>query len=464
MLTRSAWLVMMAAVLLTACGSPATEPPTLAATQSLPTRAPTLAPSPVSPTRAPATQLPLSPSPAPSPATPAASPTAPASTPETGGPAINPIAHLTAGQPVTVTAIHMLDATTGWAVATGGVGDPDDHLLRTTDGGATWRDVTPPENNDPSAPLGKGATAFFLDASAAWVTYYDRTAGPAVSSPVVWRTTDAGQTWAASRTLNVSDGEFYSPSDIVFVDVRTGWLLVHAGAGMMHDYVFVFATSDGGQTWERIVDPFTDTLPQSCGKTAMIFADAQTGWVTGDCQGVQPGAPYLQKTTDGGRTWGAVELAPPADAPELFKTDTTACGTYAPVAFSPESMVVAMQCNDFNTGRFSSFLYTTADGGQTWTIHSLPALFSSATFISAETGWVKARQNDFPEGPSDLYQTLNGGQTFAKIKTLNWLGSQFSFISAQVGWAVARSHEGSALVTTTDGGKTWKEIKPQIAP
>src|SRR3990170_2096612 len=115
MLTRSAWLVMMAAVLLTACGSPATEPPTLAATQSLPTRAPTLAPSP---------------------APPAARPTAPASTPETGGPAINPIAHLTAGQPVTVTAIHMLDATTGWAAAAGVVGDPDDHLLRTTDGGA----------------------------------------------------------------------------------------------------------------------------------------------------------------------------------------------------------------------------------------------------------------------------------------------------------------------------------------
>src|SRR5574341_277921 len=310
LLTRSAWLVTVVAVLLTGCGSPAAEPPTLAATQPPPTPAPTLTPSPASPTRAPATQLSPSPSPAPSTATPIASPTAPASTPETGGPASNPIAHLTAGQPVTVTAVHMLDANTGWAVAAGGTGDPDDHLLRTTDGGATWRDVTPPENNDPSAPLAKAAIGFFLDAGTAWVAYYDRTAGPAVVSPVVWRTTDAGQTWAASQTLDVSDGEFYSPSDMVFVDGRTGWLLAHAGAGMMHDYVFVFATSDGGQTWNRIVDPFMDTLPQSCGKTAMIFADAQTGWVTGDCQGVQPGAPYLQKTVDAGRTWQAVELPP----------------------------------------------------------------------------------------------------------------------------------------------------------
>jgi len=464
LLTRSAWLVMMAAVLLTACGSPAAEPPPLAATQSLPTRAPTRAPSPVSPTRAPATPLPLSPSPAPSPATPAASPTAPASTPETGGPAINPIAHLTAGQPVTVTAIHMLDATTGWAVATGGVGDPDDHLLRTTDGGATWRDVTPPENNDPSAPLGKGATAFFLDASAAWVTYYDRTAGPAVSSPVVWRTTDAGQTWAASRTLNVSDGEFYSPSDIVFVDVRTGWLLVHAGAGMMHDYVFVFATSDGGQTWERIVDPFTDTLPQSCGKTAMIFADAQTGWVTGDCQGVQPGAPYLQKTTDGGRTWQAVELPPPSDRADLFTHDDVGCGTYAPGVFSPQSSVMVMKCLLFtaNPLRTDSFLYATADGGQTWRSSALPA--SEVTFINANVGWaLTASDPNNLLAPHDLYRTGDSGQTWTKIKSVNWDG-RLDFITDQEGWAVAKAGDAIALVHTTDGGQTWKEIKPLMAP
>jgi len=464
MLTRSAWLVMMAAVLLTACGSPATEPPTLAATQSLPTRAPTLAPSPVSPTRAPATQLPLSPSPGPSTATPAASPTAPASTPETGGPAIGPIAHLTVGQPVTVTAIHMLDATTGWAAAAGGVGDPDDHLLRTTDGGATWRDVTPPENNDPSAPLGKGATAFFLDASAAWVTYYDRTAGPAVSSPVVWRTTDAGQTWTSGAALDMTDAAFYSPSDLVFVDAQNGWLLVHVDAGMMHDYVFVFATADGGQNWERVVDPFKDNLPQGCGKNSMVFVDANTGWVTGDCQGVQPGAPYLQKTTDGGRTWQFVELPPPADQPDLFKRDDVGCGTYALTFFSPQSAVLAMKCLLFTADplRVESFLYATTDGGRTWRSSTLPA--EAVTFLAPEVGWALAETvSDDPAAPRDLYQTQNGGQTWTKIRSVNWDG-QFNFISEQEVWAVAKVGDAIALAHTTDGGKTWREIKPQIAP
>jgi photosystem II stability/assembly factor-like uncharacterized protein len=363
---------------------------------------------------------------------------------------------------VTVTAIHMLDTAAGWAVAAGGVGDPDDHILRTADGGATWQDVTPPERHDPSLPLGKGATAFFLDANTAWATFYDRTVGPEVAAPAVWRTADAGKTWALSGALDVSDVELYLPSDVVFVDAQTGWLMAHVGAGMMHDYVNIYATADGGQTWERVVDPFTDNLPQSCGKTAMVFADARTGWVTGDCQGVQPGAPYLQKTTDGGRVWQFVELPPPASAPEAFKTDTIACGTYSPAPLSPASLVVGVVCNDFNVGQFFSFVYATSDGGQTWASYPVSDRLDGLVFVSPQAGWVMTAPTSAAE-TRDLYQTQDGGQTLTKVKTLNWQG-QFDFVVEQEGWAVAKAGDAVALVHTTDGGRTWKEIRPQIAP
>jgi photosystem II stability/assembly factor-like uncharacterized protein len=460
LLTRSVPLVvMMAAAFLAACGAPVTEPPTLAATQPLPTRAPTLTPSPVPPTRAP-TQTPLSssPSPVPSTATPAAG-----STPETGGPAVNPIVPLAAGQPVTVTAIHMLDATTGWAVGQA-MGDPDDHVLRTSDGGVTWHDVTPPENTDPAAPLGKAATAFFLDANTAWAAYYDRANGPAAASAVVWRTADAGKTWTSSQPLDTKDAAFYSPSDFAFVNAKTGWLLAHVDAGMMHDYVMVFATSDGGQTWTRVVDPFMDNLPQSCGKTGMVLVDAQTGWVTGDCQGVQPGPPYLQKTTDGGRTWQAVKLPSPPDRADLFTRDDVGCGTYAPAFFSPQSAVLTMKCLFFtaNPLRTDSFLYATADGGKTWHSSTLPA--SEVTFTNANAGWaLTATDPNNPTAPHDLYQTGDSGQTWTKIKSVNW-GGQIDFVTDQEGWAVAKAGDAIALVHTTDGGKTWKEIGPQVAP
>lgn len=456
--TRSALLVTTAAVLLTACGSPVAEPPTLAATQPLPTRSPIA-------TRAPATQPPSTASPIPPTATapPVGSPI-PSATPEVGGPAALPIAHLTAGQPVTVTTIHMLDAATGWAVGQA-VGDPDDHLLRTADGGLTWRDVTPPENNDPAAPLGKAATTFFLDANTAWAAYYDRTAAPITIPPVIWRTADGGQTWTSSPPLDVTDAAYYLPSDLVFVGVRNGWLMAHVDAGMMHDYVFVYASTDGGQAWERIVDPFIDNLPQSCGKNGMTFVDVQTGWVVGDCQGVQPGAPYFQTTADGGRTWQAVDLPPPADQPDLFARDDAGCGVYALTIFSPQSMVVVMRCLFFTADplRTDSFLYATTDGGQTWRSHVSPA--SAVTFVNSETGWAltaAADPND-PAAPRDFYQTGDGGQSWTKIRAVNWDG-QFNFVTEQEGWAVAKAEDAVALVHTTDGGKTWKEIKPQIAP
>ncbi len=462
---KKTWVVLIVCLLTASACSPipvAEETPTLAATQVAPTPAPTHAPTA---TPVPATKSSPSPTPIPPTATevPSSTPEAETATPETGGPAINPIVHLAAGQPVTVTTIHMLDATTGWAVSQA-EGDPDDHVLRTADGGLTWRDVTPPENTDPAAPLGNGATTFFMDANTAWAAYYDRTIGPVTTSPVVWRTTDAGKTWTQSQPLDVKDAAFYSPSDIVFVDTRSGWLMAHVDAGMMHDYVFVFATADGGQSWEQVVDPFKDNLPQGCGKNGMTFVDAKTGWVMGDCQGVQPGPPYLQKTTDGGRTWQALALPPPPDRADLFTRDDAACGAYALKFFSPQSAVMAVKCLFFTTNplRTDSFLYTTTDGGQTWRSSASPA--SQVTFLNPNVGWaLTAGDPNNPAAPRDLYQTGNSGQTWTKIKSVNWDG-QLDFVTDQEGWTAAKAGDAVALVHTTDGGKTWKEIKPQIAP
>jgi hypothetical protein len=134
-----------------------------APTEALPTVTP--APSPVPPTdTAPAATV------APATAAPnvIASATAPAALP-----AGTPIAHLSAGQPVTITALHMLDANTGWAVAQVSA-DLDSRILQTADGAKTWLDVTPPEPAslpDPNQSAGKNAAAFFLNAQEAWVAF-----------------------------------------------------------------------------------------------------------------------------------------------------------------------------------------------------------------------------------------------------------------------------------------------------
>jgi hypothetical protein len=78
------------------------------------------------------------------------------------------IKHFSSGQALTITKIHMLDENTGWSI--GGQTKAGDHVLYTTNGGATWKDVTPPEATDDNG-MQKTAIGYFQDALTAWVTY-----------------------------------------------------------------------------------------------------------------------------------------------------------------------------------------------------------------------------------------------------------------------------------------------------
>lgn len=358
------------------------------------------------------------------------------------------------GQVITITWIHMLDTVSGWAI--GGSGQGSDHVLTTVDSGQTWRDVTPPE----TAPIDGSLSAigFFADRDAAWVIYRSQDHMVTPDTPVVWRTQDGGLSWLSSTALNLQDlNEFYWPSDLVFADSQHGWLLMHVGVGMGHDYVVLFRTNDGGKTWDRLLDPYGDSGIQACQKTGITFPSSQIGWLTGNCDGLMTGA-FLFQTTDGGSTWQPVVLPAPADAPHLLSATDSLCGTHSPLFTTLETGKLIVHCTDYTQDPVTEhvYLYSTRDGGETWDSNPSPA--GRLSFAAGESGWVLGR---------DLYHTTDGAQTWAKVKTVNWDG-QFSFVNELLGWAVARSETDAgtliALVQTTDGGKNWFEIHPVIVP
>ena len=129
---------------------------------------------------------------------------------------------------------------------------------------------------------------------------------------MIWSTTDGGKTWIGSSPLDLTNVnmEFFKPSDIDFSDTQHGWIMIHVGNGMMHDYVTIFNTIDGGKSWNKVVDPTQQSLPQGCYKNGIVFLDASAGWVAGDCQGVQSGV-YFYKTNDSGQTWTTQTLPAP---------------------------------------------------------------------------------------------------------------------------------------------------------
>jgi photosystem II stability/assembly factor-like uncharacterized protein len=365
------------------------------------------------------------------------------------------MAHFVPGQKIDIRYIDMVDVNQGWGI--GGLNKASDHVFRTQDGGQTWRDVTPPQPA-PDASATNTALGYFLNAATAWVAN-----GPSPESGgmppfiQVWKTIDGGGTWSySSIDTSVVSGETFSPYFLNFADTQHGWLMVYLGAGMMHAYVALFMTIDGGATWTDILDPLTVNDIQSFPKTGMIFVDPQTGWLTRDAQGVDP-TPHIFRTTDSGVTWTRLDLPTPAEVPNLYVS--YACGSYSPNAFSALSVTVTMKCLDLATYKIEKdYVYFTSDGGITWQTYPLPADYSLGKglyFFSPQSGLALGRK---------IYKTTDGGQTWKFIQQVSWDG-QFSFVSMDLGWAYVFNDQGeNALVKTINGGETWTMLNPVVGP
>ena len=365
------------------------------------------------------------------------------------GPTLEP---LPAGQELVFTRLQMFDPLTGWA--SGGVGGNNDHLFTTRDGGNTWRDVTPPQPGEPGT---LAVAAFFRDASTAWATFYGASMDVLMPPwPVVWHTQDAGQTWQVSQLLDMTGLDQAYNTELYFADAQHGWLLTHVGAGMSHDYVTLFGTTDGGFSWARLLDPYNDGQIQGCVKTGMLFLDSQVGWLTGDCGGVMAGA-FLNRTEDGGLTWTYIDLPAPPDRPLLYDVNVwAACGSYDLYFFDPQAAMLGVRCTIYDVSygdpTFVNYLYTTQDGGTTWSTQPYPA--GTLFFVDPLNGWALDRE---------IHQTNDGGVTWSLVNTVHW-DARFNFISSQLGWAASYTETEYALVATSDGGAHWFMLHPTVAP
>jgi len=336
-----------------------------------------------------------------------------------------------AGGTGSLLSLHMIDSTTGWALS-------EHAVLRTTDGGLHWKNVTPP-----NIQLTRESMADFLTASLAWVTT-PQTNG---TTTQVLRTMDSGQTWQQSTVP-----AFYL-KQMTFVDAQHGWILAGWGAGGgAAEAVAVFRTGDGGKTWRNVSSalpastdgPPPGHLPFGGRKSGIHFLNASTGWITGTV--VANDLIWLYVSHDGGATWYQQSLTLPPGVP------SAQLSFVSPTFFSATDGILPVIFSDGDTGRgIATDIYVTHDEGTTWkSTTPLPFAAVATDFVDRQHGWAT-------DGMI-LYRTSAGGQQWTKLSP----GASFKqvtsldFVSSMLGWAIDGQGKNSALLLkTTDGGQTW---------
>ncbi len=197
------------------------------------------------------------------------------------------------------------------------------------------------------------------------------------------------------------------------------------------------------------------TLPEECGTIQLI--SNQVGWC-GDLSA-------LFQTTDGGKTWGALEvpmkklIAPLRENVWDFQLLTPHSGW----------------------ARTDTGLFWTEDEGQTWGEYQLPlrsmiegeprGLIHNMHFATRQVGWALS-QREVPGDPSKeairyriagehsvyvpaLFRTTNGGNTWSEqtYPDLGGIADGLEFADSNHGLSI----ELNATLYTSDGGRTWHE-------
>lgn len=331
---------------------------------------------------------------------------------------------MVAAPPPFVQYVQMADARVGYLVG-GRETATVMRLYRTSDGGRSWRDVSP---GDPLAPpTTAGARVVYVPV---------RVHG----SILVERSSDGGATWHSSAP--VPDRRVAGPGRVVRVDAQHLFLTLGEGAAAGSSAQSLWRSDDGARTW-RFVSRTGTSLPFSCDKSGVGFATPKRGWATGACAG---GPAFFYRTDDGGRSWRRLVLAGLARC---------ACDVSPPTFVDPRHAAFGVNGFPQAGGRPVFRVYWTNDGGVHWRATEPPAgRIASPQVVGARTAWVVGAPAGSIRLPfSRLYRTTDGGRHW-QVTRLPFDG-QLDAVSATLAYAVVGQR---TLWRTTDGGRSWRRI------
>jgi photosystem II stability/assembly factor-like uncharacterized protein len=237
-------------------------------------------------------------------------------------------------------------------------------LLSSKDGGTTWAvksvsDLTKDGYFNATSCTGSGSSAICTAVGHDW------TGNPA---PLVV-SNDGGNTWTLKSVPNLSTHSEFNATSCT--GSGSSAICTAAGKDGAGEFPPLLAVSnDGGGTWAI---KSVAGLPQTLGtfKASSCTGSGSTAICTAVGRGIgDVSPPYLAVSTDGGTSW-ALKSVP--GLPEHGGFNSISCT-------GSESSAVCVAAGQAGTGKNPPLLVVSQDGGNTWTMQSLPDLQGSGEF------------------------------------------------------------------------------------
>ncbi len=315
--------------------------------------------------------------------------------------------------------VCFIDSLHGWVV------QPNGSLLRTEDGGKTWKFAEgwhpqgePPavtecfQKNTRNSPFGGGVTA--IDSLHCWIAALWQ----------VWFSEDGGRNWVERSP----GGYHHGFNDIRFVDLNHGWIVGYSDSTHRGE---IYYTNDNGKSWQ-----FQDSK-SSPALNAVCFRGTLKGFVVGT-------AGLILKTEDGGQSWQKQEIGTTQDLRDLVFCDSL---------------------HGLMVGGGGTVLRTT-DGGKTWkaeTTEYVSGPFWDVAMPDRFHNWAVSH------GKAILYTADGGIHWSRQTSPIDQTIYGVSFPDTAHGWAVGEygkiiHYATSQGISETDVGREKTAYMLQIYP
>lgn len=330
-----------------------------------------------------------------------------------------------------VRGIDFVNTSTGFAVGDGTntALTTNSFIARTTDGGNTWVNITPPVLTN------RPWQVDFVNANTGVVCGY---------GGMILRTTNGGVNWAASVTGTTSN--IY---EVAMISADTGYACGALSASILK-------TVDGGQNWTSITVTGTNT------RYGITFAPGGLVWICGTTGTVL-------RSTDGGTSWNTTTITGTPTCYDIIRVGSdlwafsssnglyrsTDAGLSFNLVFDNGSRAI-YGASVFGT---SNFIAVGVDGLNYRSTNAGTSFDSTALNLftgQISRGVYMKSATDIIVGSDmgNIFRSTNGGTSFFNVESANRLYA-VDFLNANTGVAVGYS---GMVFRTTNAGINWVNL------